>query len=167
MPFSLSTLPSSLQSHQMSLLRAVVVVFATLSLFAGFAAALPGKEDHPDYPDDHHPKIWGPKCYDDKWKWVCILSFLSFIPWPLSDLSAFVFRRTILSVNTRARSQRTCCRHATVVVSCLFYFVLRLRDLSSHPFRSVFYPTAWPEEEIRSSLQGRHMLVQPRHIFPH
>jgi hypothetical protein len=52
------------------------------------------------------------------------------------------------------------------VVSCLLCFVLRLRDLSSHPFRSVFYPTAWPEGEVRG-LQGRHMPVQPRHIFPH
>src|ERR1700679_2831380 len=88
--FSLSTLPSSLQSHQMSLLRVVVVALATLFLFAGFAAA--GKDDYPDHPDDydHHPKIWGPKCHDKKWEWVFILSFLSFILWLIlvSDLLA-------------------------------------------------------------------------------
>jgi hypothetical protein len=56
----------------MSVLRVVVVALATLFLFAGFAAA--GNEDHPDYPDnyDHH-KIWGPKCHDNEWEWVCIL----------------------------------------------------------------------------------------------
>ena len=72
----------------MSLLRLVVVAFATVFLFAGFAAA--GKDDHPHGydDDDYHPKIWGPKCYDKKWEWVCILSFLSFILWLISDLLA-------------------------------------------------------------------------------
>lgn len=84
--FILSTLPSSLHSHQMSL-RVVVVALATLFLFAGFAAA--GKEDHPEYPDsyDHH-KIWGPKCHDEKWGWVCILSLLLFVLWLISNLLA-------------------------------------------------------------------------------
>jgi hypothetical protein len=90
-PFSPSTVPSPFQSHQMSLLRVVVIALASLFLFAGFAVA--GKEEHPDDKDhkdhkDHHHKIYAPKCHDDKWKWVCILSFLSFIPWLLSDLLA-------------------------------------------------------------------------------
>jgi hypothetical protein len=52
-----------------------------------------------------------------------------------------------------------------VVVSCLLCFVLRLRDLSSHLFRSVLYPTAWPKG-VRGLLRGRPVRVQHRHIFP-
>ena len=74
----------------MSLLRVVVIALASLFIFAGFAAA--GKEEHPDHKDkdhkDHHRKIYAPKCHDDKWKWVSILSFLSLILWLLSNLLA-------------------------------------------------------------------------------
>ena len=65
----------------MSLLRVVAIALASLILFAGFAVA--GKEEHPDH------KIYAPKCLDDKWKWVSILSFLSFILWLLSNSLAF------------------------------------------------------------------------------
>ena len=91
MLFSPNTVPSSLMSYQMSLLRVVVVALATLFLFAGFAAA--GKEDHPDHPDDHddhdhHHKISAPKCHDDKWKWVCILLPIIYTLGFMSDLLA-------------------------------------------------------------------------------
>jgi hypothetical protein len=89
------------------------------------------------------------------------------ILWGYSDFVGIVFRRTILSVKTRARSQRTCCQHAMVVVSSLLCSVLRLQDLSSHLFRSVFYPTAYPGEEVRRCLRGRLVRVQLRNIFPH
>ena len=80
-PFRLSTVPSFLQPHQMSLLRVVVIALASLFLFSGFAVA--SGEDPPDPEDDKdhdvhhhdHSKIHAPKCSDKKWKWVCILPF--------------------------------------------------------------------------------------------
>jgi hypothetical protein len=65
MLFSLIALPSSLWSHQMSLLR-IIVSLASLFLFAGFAAA----------------GVYGTGCTTSALDWVCVM----YIRWQLSDL---------------------------------------------------------------------------------